>query len=307
MNELGTTDWFEATSDLDRFGEDLPDIFDYVEYDTEFNPVHDDFDEDLFGDSEGLVDALGQILNEDYGDASHEELQNVFDSIQATMTAAEAFNFRKALRGINKAGQGILKNPVVGQIAQTALPVAGGALGTMIGGPVGTALGAQLGQAAGSAFKTGKPPKKAGPFRMRPVRSVSKPYSPQAGSTAATQLLQLTQNPQVLQSLVALALGPQARQSVPLASGTAVPAGAFMNLLSGLATKAAEDADELSGVSAEASDYLMDGDGEVSMDASVPENRASALYELLLNDEEVRLELEAQYYLDELDLDDEFY
>ena len=49
------------------------------------------------------------------------------------------------------AGQA-LSDPTVSAIARTALPIAGGALGTVIGGPVGTALGTQLGTLAAGAL-----------------------------------------------------------------------------------------------------------------------------------------------------------
>jgi uncharacterized protein (DUF697 family) len=63
---------------------------------------------------------------------------------------------------IKKAGRavgGIVKSPLVQSIggvlkraAKVALPIAGGALGTLVGGPIGTSIGSSLGSMAGNAL-----------------------------------------------------------------------------------------------------------------------------------------------------------
>jgi hypothetical protein len=64
--------------------------------------------------------------------------------------------------------------------------------------------------------------------------------SPAAGSAAAAQGLVLTQQPDVLRSLLATALGQHGRQTV-----SGVPVAQVLGLLSQVFGKAAADADEL--------------------------------------------------------------
>jgi hypothetical protein len=72
------------------------------------------------------------------------------------------------------------------------------------------------------------------------------------GSQAAGQLLYLIQNPAFLTSLLALTIGAHSRTSVPVGeNGVEVPHGAFVNALSNLASRAAEEADALLPDSAE--------------------------------------------------------
>src|SRR4051812_13887619 len=58
----------------------------------------------------------------------------------------------KALGGIVKGPIGKTLGGALKGLAKTALPIAGGALGTFFGGPVGTAIGSKLGSFAGSAL-----------------------------------------------------------------------------------------------------------------------------------------------------------
>jgi hypothetical protein len=171
------------------------------------------------------------------------------------------------------------------------VPVAGGALGTVIGGPVGTALGSQLGNLAAKALApkaappqaTGPPPAPAAPFATAPAPSAAAPPPPgipppaadqplagqpvaaapaptatatpapeipppapkpgssvAGGSAAAAQALVLSQQPDILRSLLATALGQQGRQQV-----SGVPAAQMINLFSQILGQAAADADEL--------------------------------------------------------------
>jgi uncharacterized protein (DUF697 family) len=58
----------------------------------------------------------------------------------------------KALGGLVKGPIGKTLGGVLKGVAKTALPIAGGALGTFIGGPAGTAIGSSLGSMAGQAL-----------------------------------------------------------------------------------------------------------------------------------------------------------
>jgi hypothetical protein len=203
-----------------------------------------------------LADVLRDALSDEYAYASPDEMDDALDNVLGAMSPAEAFNFGKALRQLESGARKALSDPVVAQIAQTALPVAAGALGTAIGGPAGTAIGSNLGALAAKAL----------PGAPKPV-----PQAPAAagGSAAAAQGLVLTQQPDVLQALLSLAMGQLGQQKV-----NGVPVGQVMNMLSSVFGQAAADADELM--------YRGDDeDGEES--PSDPSGRA--LYSVLLDAE----------------------
>jgi hypothetical protein len=260
--------------------------------------IFSEYEPDLFDDSLELSEALREVLHEDYENVTPEEMQNALFRIFETMTPAEGFNLKKALIQISKPVKKVLRDPTVGQLARPALQMAGGAIGGIYGGPVGAALGSKLGQVAGQAFSGGRQP-------------ISKPASPKGGSAAAAQLLQLTQNPDMLKALMALALGSHGRKSIGIGkTGQSVGIGALMSMLSKIASKANEDADELFRESAETSGYLIDSEGNFLADPAVPEERAEALYNVLSAAENQRVAAAevlspafTEFY-DELDEDD---
>jgi len=225
-----------------------------------------------------LGGALRSALREEYAGASDEELQDALDNVLDAMSPAEGFNFGAALSQIGKSASKLVSDPTFIQIAKTAAPIAGGALGTFVGGPIGTALGTQLGNLAASAIPAAPAP---APPRPAPVRApaapapvpppapapppaagaapapaapapaapaapaleppVPVPGSPVAGgSAAAAQGLILTQQPDVLRSLLATAMGQHGRREV-----SGVPAAQVLASLSQIFGQAAADADEL--------------------------------------------------------------
>jgi hypothetical protein len=217
-------------------------------------------------DAADLTDALRSALNEDYAEAGDEEVGDALANVLDSMSAAEAFNFASALNRIGKGASQLVSDPTFAAVAQTALPIVGSAAGTMIGGPAGTALGGKLGSLAASALPT-RPaaapvpavpvpavPVPAVPVPAVPVPAVPVPAVPAAapatptgpaspvagGSTAAARGLVLTQQPEVLRSLLAAALGEHGRQTV---SGVAVHQ--VLGMLSQVFGEAAADADEL--------------------------------------------------------------
>jgi hypothetical protein len=207
-------------------------------------------------DAADLTDALRSALNEDYAEAGDEEVGDALANVLDSMSAAEAFNFASALNRIGKGASQLVSDPTFAAVAQTALPIVGSAAGTMIGGPAGTALGGKLGSLAASALPTrpAAAPVPAVPVPAVPVPAVPVPAVPAAapatptgpaspvagGSTAAARGLVLTQQPEVLRSLLAAALGEHGRQTV---SGVAVPQ--VLGMLSQVFGEAAADADEL--------------------------------------------------------------
>jgi hypothetical protein len=212
-------------------------------------------------------------------------LANVLDSL----SPAEAFNFSSALDRIGKGSSRLISDPAFASVAHTALPVLGGAAGTLIGGPAGTALGGKLGSLAASALPT--PPRPA-PVTARPAAAAPSPGIPASatqpvvaapapsaaaitlpgvppqpgsaspaagGSAAAAQGLVLTQQPDVLQSLLATALGQHGRQTV-----SGVPVAQVLGLLSQVFGKAAADADELMyhGQQSDSAESVLDAPGD---------------------------------------------
>ena len=269
MNALeNTLDWDVAEADSDAW--DMMED----EYDLAVMLGEElDMDEDVLD----LEQVLRDALREDHADAPPEEMEDALANVLESMTPAESFNFAKALRQVEKGAAQALADPAVGQVATTALPLAGAAVGTYFGGSAGTAIGSGLGGAAAKALPGAKPtpPAPAPP----PMPSLSKP-TVAGGSTAAAKGLVLTQQPEVLKSLLALSLGEQGRKSVD-----GVPVGAVMNLLSTIFGQAAADADELLHASDETAGYLLDGEGQYNSDPVAPADRADALYAALLDAE----------------------
>jgi hypothetical protein len=212
-------------------------------------------------------------LSDDFANASPEEMDEALFGVLESMSPAEAFNFTKALQQISKGAGQALSDPVVGQIVRTALPIVGGAAGTVIGGPLGTALGSSLGTAAAAALPGGKPMRPTTPAPTPPASAVS------GGSPAAAKGLVLTQQPDVLKSLLAVAMGQKGQQSV-----NGIPVAAVMNMLSNVFGQAAADADELSFLAGEgadeASDAFLDEEGH-------PDSQS--LYTRLMDAENVEL------------------
>jgi hypothetical protein len=230
-------------------------------------------------DAGELAEALRSALDEGYADASDEEMDDALANVLDSLSAAEAFNFTSALNRIGKSAGQLVSDPTFAAVAQTALPILGGAAGTMIGGPVGTALGSKLGSLAASALPTrpapaplpppptAPPPPAASPVTppapavappvpaaqpaaavpaaaippLVPPAAPSAPAPPAAaGSAAAAQGLVLTQQPEVLRSLLATALGQHGRQTV-----SGIPVAQVLGMLSQVFGQAAADADEL--------------------------------------------------------------
>lgn len=252
----------------------------------------DDYGDDVVGDVEGrldhLVGVLRNTLHEDYADASDEDLEQALTGMLDTMGPAEGLNFSSAISSIGRSAGSLLSDPTVASLAKTALPVAGGAVGTAVGGPLGTVVGNRLGGMAAGAIPT-RTPTAPGP---RPMVATTVPVLPApaatavavpaatpavaAGSRAAKDALVFGRLPEVVQSLLAAALGPYGRQQVG-----GVPVAQVLGTLSQLLGQAAADADELAYLSGSATDAESD-----SLDDE-------DLYEVLLDADD--LELAAAY------------
>ena len=121
-------------------------------------------------DAEELADVLRSTLHESYADASDDEMEDALANVLDSLSPAEAFNFGSALNRIGKSASRVVSDPAFVSVARTALPVLGGAAGTLIGGPAGTAVGGKLGSLAASALPT--PPRPA-PVTARPAAAAA--------------------------------------------------------------------------------------------------------------------------------------
>jgi hypothetical protein len=130
-------------------------------------------------DAERLGDALRSTLHEQYADASDAEISDALGDVLDSMSPAEAFNFASALNQMGKSAGQLMSDPTFVSVAKVALPVLGGAAGTLVGGPVGTALGSKLGtMAAGALTARGAPPAPPAPAPPAP------PAPPASAATA---------------------------------------------------------------------------------------------------------------------------
>lgn len=198
-----------------------------------------DPDDDLF--AEVLLDAL----NEAYGDADDKELDEAVTEMLESVSPAEAYGLAKAITQIGRGAGTITSDPTFGRIAATVLPAAFGTVGASVGGPVGAAAAGRLGAVAARSL----------PRRRRPGSSGSPVPRAAGGSQAAARALVLSQHPDALRGLLALALGAHGRRTV-----SGVPVAALMSMLSTVFGRAAADADELN--------YLAPDEAEESSDIS---------------------------------------
>jgi hypothetical protein len=241
-----------------------------------------------------LADAFRSALSEAYAEASDAEVSDALENVLDSMSAAEGFSLGSALSGIVKSASKVVSDPVFGQIVRTAAPIAGGAVGTLFGGPLGGALGSQLGNLAAQALPApAAPPAPAARLPAVPLPAVPLPAAPPAlripqalaapgpvpsappspvagGSAAAAQGLVLTQQPELLRSLLSVALGQQGR---PTVSG--LPVAQILRMFGEVIEQAAADADELM--------YLGQGPGaaESAAEAASPGSARSLYVDLL--------------------------
>jgi hypothetical protein len=161
---------------------------------------------------------------------------------------------------------------IVGTIASAA-PAIASAFGG--GGGVASGIASALPAIAGlvSGVAGGKP--------SPPAAAVAS--TPPAGSAAPTNpagvLLGLVQRPEVIQSLMSMALGSSGRKDVPVGNSS-VPVSAFANLLGVLGSKAFGQAEASAEPSESLPDYLYK-DGDLQADPADRSARAAVLLERL--------------------------
>ena len=116
--------------------------------------------------------------------------------------------------------------------------------------------------------------------------------------------------PEVLQALLAMALGSAGSREVPV-GGTPVPLGAFTNLIGALANLASSDYNAVAvPLGPELPAYLIQVDGCLKCDVAVPEERAGVLLGMLQAEavpEEDEGMVDAEEWWSELFGEDEIY
>lgn len=201
------------------------------------------FDGDLWVDElPAYGEVLRSALREDLADVDGESLEEAVTSVFDDLSPAESFNFGKALQQLGQTAASAVSDPRVAQIVGTALPIAGGALGTVLGGPAGTALGSTLGSAVARSLPAGAGASPAPRAAVRPasppVAGPPSPVTAPAGSDAALQALLLGQRGGL--ATLAAALGSHGASTIDN-----VPVAAVLRTLASLYGRAAADADEL--------------------------------------------------------------
>ncbi len=204
-------------------------MYDSDEYFLDEMPAEDVDWNDEFTE---MAETLRDSLEDDYG-ATTQQMQEALLDVFDSLSPAESFNLGKALSQIEKGASSAIRDPTIGQLARTALPLAGGAVGTLVGGTARNSCG-QPRRPGGRPSPSGVKPSKAD---GRDSTGCSR-----RGERVVVLLqgLVLTQKPEVLKSL-----SPSPSASMAANRSTASRSGAVLSLLSSVFGQAAADADEL--------------------------------------------------------------
>jgi len=243
---------------------------------------------------------LRDMLDDRFADLPDEQFEAAFESAFGEhVTPAEYEEFfgglSKALSSVGASVGRVAKQaaPVLATAAQGALSGAasGSALGPygMLGGAllggVGSALqkhgggrgGRQVGSALGSVLGTaGALTGRGGPGGA--LAGLSGLLGQRGGGPATNALRSILGRPQVSQALNALFAGRNPQIPVG-SSGTPVPASAITGLLGLLAREAEEEA-EVVRLDDRPDAFLVDAEGQLVVDPTVPEQRAGRVLQL---------------------------
>ena len=184
----------------------------------------------------------------------------------------------------------------LGNVVASALPVVGGAVGSIIAPGVGTTIGAGLGSVAGSALHSaigpGQQPATAQPAGA--YQTAAPQYgSPVSSQQLAAQLMQLVTRPEFMQALTQMLLGAAgnptvsvpaagAKPAAPAAAASAIPNSVFTNALSTLASLLSEAYNAERGITLSSGPFHYGASPwGASVDLASPESRAGALMERL--------------------------
>lgn len=253
----------------------------------------------------GYLDAARDFLSPGHDHISDQQVAGVLFDAMEQMSPMERDAF--ANLSLQYAGESFWKDlgKGIGRVASKALPyiapvakVAAPLVGTVFGGPAGGAVGAKL---AGLLGRVASPQRQCPQQVSRKTAILRRPSPPPAPAPAtptnpaATQLMSLLANPQLLQALLGQVLGAAGNSTANIAGDPRqnIPFGAMMGTLSELALQAADESVRL-GV-AESSDYLTDAYGNSRLADNSPEAQAEVVMGILREDYEWR-QAEAEEY-----------
>ncbi len=232
----------------------------------------DDWEEDF---EEEPYESIRAVLAPEYDDLSAEEIEALLAEAGIDANDLE-FSLKNAFKKVGHFAQ---------KAAPTILPIVGTVAGTALGRPAGAMLGGALGRVAGGAIGAAGSRgahRQAPRARQAPTRHPTRVRRGRTGgSPTAAQLLQAIQRPEVLQGLLAMALGSSGKRNTRIGAQS-VPSGAIANLLGVLANRATEEYNAAMSYEGESiPSYLLDAEGEFVVDPAVPEARAAVVWGLL--------------------------
>jgi hypothetical protein len=252
----------------------------------------------MSGYGAGSYREIRGVLSAEYRDLPDESVEAV---VQASLGEVAPEDLEGFLSSLKDFGQAIAK------AAPSVLPIVGTVAGTVLGGPVGAKLGGSLGQMAGGAIHGAASGQSASTIFQRAGGSLASQAASLipglgaagGGSPAAAQLLAILNRPEIIQSLMSMALGSAGRSHIhvggspaaprspvapgsPVSAPVPVPVGAFANLIGMLAHQASAEYNASVAHEGESvPSYLLDEGGEFRVDPAVPEHRAQLLLEML--------------------------
>ncbi len=214
---------------------------------------------------------IRETLAEELQDLAPEQIEEIFAHLGAEADVVEDF-LSDLGRGVSRAlpyAAQALPGMIQGAASGASLGVPGMIAGAAMGGITSLSQPAPPGRAPATVGPTGP-----GLAVAAPPPAISPPPGA-AGSSSAAQLLLLLSNPEVVRALMALALGPAGRQTLPI-GGRSVPVAAIASMLAVLSGAAAAPSQPAAAQAAE------DWEDEVpsAMDAEA-RSRADFVAELL--------------------------
>lgn len=228
---------------------------------------------------EDVYDGIRELLSPQYAGLPADQLDARLGAILGEMSPEDLEGFWQSVKRFGKRALPALKRALPGALQGV---VKGATTGATVGGPWGALVGGLAGGALGGVQSAGRRPAAAPAFvpaGADPGMSAPEPYPPSAGgdSSAAAQLLQLINRPEVQQALLAMVMGQAGTRNVS-AGDMPIPVAAVATTLGELASQAAAEYHQVvSGEGGGMPLYLLDNAGEFVCDVANPVERASVV------------------------------
>lgn len=231
---------------------------------------------------------FSSVLDDSAERMSERELSDALDAELAGLDVLDRISFDKAAKTIQSSAQTALPGVAQGAALGAAAGPWGALIGALAGGATSLAAGsarkptpAPVAQSAMPAVAPAAPvlvsTADVGTGASAPPAAAVTATGPSGTGNPAAQLLWVIQNPQMMQALASLVAGSVGRRQIPVGQ-TSAPPGAFLNLLTSLATHASMQADAIAETT---DDSYLRHDGGYTVDVGSPNARANALLEHL--------------------------